>query len=138
NRVHPEDRIDAVSSMYDALANQDRIWSQEYRFLHANGSFSHVLDRAMIHRDRKGKAISMVGAMADITAGKQEEAMRHAANRRIAELASLLDKAQDAIVVRELDHTIRYWNKSAERYYGWSLGELAGKSARDMLYVDGN
>ena len=136
NRLHPEDREQAVSGMYGAVEGQDRTCNLEYRFRHADGSFSHVLDRAMIHRNGGGKAISMVGAIADITAGKAEEAMRHAANQRIGELASLLDKAQDAIIVRELDHTIRYWNKSAERHYGWTLQELAGKSVRDFLYAD--
>ncbi|RYD29598.1 MAG: GAF domain-containing protein, partial [Verrucomicrobiaceae bacterium] len=43
---------------------------------------------------------------------------RQQADARIREQASLLDKAQDAILVRDLDHVITYWNKSAERLYG--------------------
>jgi PAS domain S-box-containing protein len=51
---------------------------------------------------------------------------------RLAEQASLLDKAQDAIIVRDLDHRITYWNKSAERLYGWSAAEALGTTARDL------
>jgi PAS domain S-box-containing protein len=51
---------------------------------------------------------------------------------RLAEQASLLDKAQDAIVVRDLAHRITYWNKSAERLYGWSAVEALGMVARDL------
>jgi PAS domain S-box-containing protein len=51
---------------------------------------------------------------------------------RLAEQASLLDKAQDAIVVRDLAHRITYWNKSAERLYGWTADEMLGKVARDL------
>jgi len=61
---------------------------------------------------------------------------RQEADARIRDQASLLDKAQDAILVRELDHTITYWNKSAERLYGWSAAEAIGKKIDDLLYDD--
>ncbi|MES2659149.1 MAG: GAF domain-containing protein [Verrucomicrobiota bacterium] len=61
---------------------------------------------------------------------------RQQADARIREQASLLDKAQDAILVRSLDHTITYWNKSAERIYGWSAGEVIGRRVLDVLYQD--
>jgi diguanylate cyclase (GGDEF)-like protein/PAS domain S-box-containing protein len=136
NLIHSEDLAGTMSSLHTALAGHDRTWKGEYRFRHADGSFSDVLDRALINRNAAGKALSMIGAMTDVTAGKAEEAMRHAANQRIGELASLLDKAQDAIIVRGLDHVIQYWNKGAERFYGWTLEELAGKSVRETIYAD--
>jgi PAS domain S-box-containing protein len=55
-----------------------------------------------------------------------------AVHGRLAEQASLLDKAQDAIIVRDLAHRITYWNKSAERLYGWTAVEILGKVARDL------
>jgi PAS domain S-box-containing protein len=55
---------------------------------------------------------------------------------RITEQASLLDKAQDAILVRDLEHQIRYWNQSAERLYGWSAEEVVGRSILPLLYGD--
>ncbi len=61
---------------------------------------------------------------------------RQQADARIREQASLLDKAQDAILVRGLDHTITYWNKSAERLYGWSAAEAIGRSVAGLLYRD--
>ncbi len=54
----------------------------------------------------------------------------------IREQASLLDKARDAILVRSLDHRITFWNKSAERLYGWTAEEVAGRSVRELLYRD--
>src|SRR5207253_1342510 len=50
------------------------------------------------------------------TVVKLEQTMQDlgAVHGRLAEHASLLDKAQDAIVVRDLAHRITYWNKSAE------------------------
>ena len=61
---------------------------------------------------------------------------RQQSDARIREQASLLDKAQDAILVRDLDHTITFWNKSAERLYGWTSEEALGRSVRDLLYQE--
>ena len=51
--------------------------------------------------------------------------------------AALLDKAQDAIIVRTLSHKIIYWNKGAERLYGWSAKEALGKEITALLPADG-
>ena len=51
---------------------------------------------------------------------------RQQADAKVREQAALLDKARDAIVVRELDHRVTYWNKSAERLYGWTSREAMG------------
>ena len=64
------------------------------------------------------------------------EIERQLADARIRHQASLLDKAQDAIVVRDLDHRIIYWNKSAERLYGWSQLQALGQSMGDLLYEE--
>ncbi|MBC8001962.1 MAG: PAS domain S-box protein, partial [Opitutaceae bacterium] len=61
---------------------------------------------------------------------------RQQSDARIREQASLLDKAQDAILVRDLDHTITYWNKSAERLYGWTATEAIGRTVVELLYRD--
>lgn len=55
----------------------------------------------------------------------------------IRDQASLLEKAQDAIVVSSIDHRILFWNKSAERLYGWSREEALGMKVDKMLYERG-
>ena len=62
----------------------------------------------------------------DVTGHKEAE-------DRIREQAALLDKAQDAIFVMDLDDRIIYWNKSAERIYGWPAAEAIGKSVIELL-----
>ena len=62
------------------------------------------------------------------------ELERQEADARIRDQASLLDKAQDAILVRSIDHRILYWNKSAERLYGWRAEEVVGHSVLPLLY----
>ena len=61
---------------------------------------------------------------------------RQLADTRIRHQASLLDKAQDAILVRDLNHRIIYWNKSAENLYGWTQLQVLGQSIETLLYDD--
>jgi two-component system, cell cycle sensor histidine kinase and response regulator CckA len=67
----------------------------------------------------------------DITAHKTAEAA-------LRQQASLLDDARDAILVRSMDHTITFWNKGAERLYGWTAAEAIGQSALALLYGESN
>lgn len=56
------------------------------------------------------------------------------ANHRIQEQAALLDQANDAIMVRDMQDRIRFWNHGAERLYGWTAAEVVGQDARTLLY----
>lgn len=66
--------------------------------------------------------------------GEQEE--RRRAEARIAEQAALLDLAHDAIVVTGTDHEVVYWNKSAEKLYGWSAAESVGRGVAGLFLND--
>jgi len=55
------------------------------------------------------------------------------AGEQIAEQAAYLDKAQDAIMVRDLEGKILFWNKGAERIYGWSSQEVLGRNVLEIF-----
>jgi PAS domain S-box-containing protein len=62
---------------------------------------------------------------------------RRRAEARIREQAALLDKAQDAILVHDLEWHAQYWNPSAERLYGWTFEEMKQKNLRtEVLKTD--
>ena len=52
----------------------------------------------------------------------------------LAEQAALLDITTDAIIVQDLSNHILFWNKGAERVYGWLADEALGKNALEILY----
>jgi PAS domain S-box-containing protein len=52
------------------------------------------------------------------------------------EKTTLLDRAQDAIVVHDLEGRVLFWNKGAERIYGWTSGETIGRFLADHLYIE--
>ncbi|MGI0488249.1 GAF domain-containing protein [Pantanalinema rosaneae CENA516] len=65
-----------------------------------------------------------------------ELAERQSAEQKVHEQAALLDVATDAILVCDLDHHILFWNKGAERLYGWQKQEVRGSSVNETLYLD--
>ena len=87
-------------------------------------------------RDANGQVSMLLGISRDITERKNGEQKRREADARIREQASLLDKAHDAIMVRDMDHRVLYWNKGAERLYGWTAEEMIGHIPLDDVYDD--
>jgi len=61
---------------------------------------------------------------------------RKCAAEQIAEQAALLDEAQDAIIVRDLEGKAIFWNKGAERMYGWTRQEVLGLNVSKLLFRD--
>jgi len=46
----------------------------------------------------------------------------------LSQLAAIIESADDAIIGKTLDGIITSWNKGAEKIYGYSAGEVLGKS----------
>ena len=85
-RIHPEDRERVVQGIHDVIESGGAHWTDEYRFLEADGSYANVLDRGFLLRDVQGQALRMIGAMQDITERKRFE----------EELAAAKDAAEEA------------------------------------------
>ena len=60
---------------------------------------------------------------------------RKRAEEQITEQATFLDKAQDAIFVRDLEGKMLFWNKGSERMYGWTRQEVLSRKMDDLLYT---
>lgn len=72
--LHPEEFPAVAESLKKAMDDQEqKIWSSEYRMRQANGSFAYVEEKGYILRDRRGKAVRMIGALRDITERKLAE-----------------------------------------------------------------
>jgi PAS domain S-box-containing protein len=58
---------------------------------------------------------------------------RKRTEQKIREQAALLDVATDAIFVWDLASCILFWNKGAERLYGWQAEEVLGKTIKEIF-----
>ena len=79
--------------------------------------------------DDAGRVTHYLGVLEDVTERKAAEA-------RIREQAALLDITQDAILVLDLDRTICYWNRGAERLYGVSAADAVGRRYESIAYQE--
>ncbi|HEY1202990.1 MAG TPA: PAS domain-containing protein, partial [Niastella sp.] len=71
--VHPDDRDTVKKSVHNAIHDNDHQWSQEYRFLKADGDYANVLDRGYILHNEFGVPYRMLGSMLDLTALRKAE-----------------------------------------------------------------
>ena len=75
--------------------------------------------------------INFLQAIANVLAAaierKRDEEELAKRMETLGEQARLLDLAHDAILVRDMNGTITFWNRGAEDTYGWSREEAVGK-----------
>lgn len=84
----------------------------------------------------KQRLSRLAPAIRRAVAEARERRSRARAERQTREQAALLDKARDAICVTDMDQKILYWNRSAERLYGWSAAEAMGRNANELLFQE--
>ena len=79
--------------------------------------------------DETGKVVMLIPEGRDINDRKQAE-------QKIHEQAALLDLTTDAIIVRDLESEIQFWNQGAARIYAWQASEVIGQDLRSLLYKE--
>lgn len=77
-------------------------------------------------KSSKGEIVGASKIARDITNQKQTE-------RRLTEQARLLDLSNDAIIVRDHQDRVVYWNRGAQEMYGFSAKEALGRITHELL-----
>ncbi|WP_181017402.1 PAS domain-containing protein [Methylobacterium sp. V23] len=73
SHIHQDDRERVKAGIYAVIDGGAERWTDEYRFLRADGSYAYILDRGYVIRDTEGRAKRMIGAMLDISERKKAE-----------------------------------------------------------------
>jgi PAS domain S-box-containing protein len=125
--THPEDLNEDLEHVREMLAGKIHYYQMEKRYFHKDGHIVRVLLSVSLVRDDRNVPLHFISQVEDIT-------QRKIAEQKVAEQAALLDQARDAIIVRDMDKRVLYWNKGAERLYGWTAEEAMGREAVDLTY----
>jgi two-component system cell cycle sensor histidine kinase/response regulator CckA len=125
--IHPDDLPKALVVFQHSMSGET-MPSSELRLLANSGSYVYV-EYVTTPLLKDGKVVGNLNVVRDITERKRAEG-------KIREQAALLDKAHDAIGLRNLEQNLIYWNKGAEYLYGWTAGEVIGKNADKLLYKE--
>ena len=96
---------------------------QDGSILHADTSRSPVII--------DGKIVGTVTSIRDVSARRRTDAVPRENEARLRDLIDTLNLA--AIMVRDINGTIRFWSHGCQRLYGWSDQEAIGRSAHDLL-----
>lgn len=87
SKLHPDDRDRVIKKLEETYEGSSTVWSDEFRFLKADGTYGFFYDRAAIIRDKSGKPIHYTGSMLDITERKKAEEKTKVANDRFEMIA---------------------------------------------------
>ncbi len=113
-QIHPVDRSSVIADLTHVLQSDQHLWSAEYRFRRADGTYAYVIDHGYVLRDHHGRPYRMIGAKTDITERKQAEtldAVQLAVGLALEESASLNEAVPKIL-------------RAMCELQGWALGAL--------------
>jgi PAS domain S-box-containing protein len=107
-----------------ALAGREAVFEKELEY--ADGTRRFVSVSYVPDLDDAGSVRGFVAHVKDLTARRRvEESMRFQARQ--------LDTVEQAVIATDLEGRINYWNRYAERLYGWPADEAVGRNVLEIV-----
>ena len=94
---------------------------------------------ALLHDRAELSAIAFMNLFASLSAiviTTYLVLQNQSSNLLLLEQARLLDVTHDAIVARNMQDVVTYWNQGAEELYGWSRDEAIGQPSHQLLKTE--
>lgn len=119
-KIHPDDRARIHAGIHAAIETDVEIWTGDYRFRRADGTYASVFDRGRIVREH-GKAIRMVGSMLDLT---ERQAAEAALRQRTAQLNFTLAATGVGLWLNALPLEALDWDERTRSLFHVGAGEV--------------
>src|SRR5579885_301253 len=110
-------------SVERALAGEETVIEREVEY--PGGSLRTVRATLVPDADAGGGVRGLVVFVKDLTRRKRDEASLRFQSR-------LLDTVEQAVIATDLTGKITYWNRHAEKLYGWSAEEAVGREVMEV------
>lgn len=131
DHLHPDDKKRVQDHIaYILTRTTVTTWSDEYRFKKADGTYLHIYDRSYVMRDQNGKAIRMIGSMADVT---DLFLAREELNQSEEKYRTLIEQATDGIFVADTSGKFIVTNPAACTISQYSKEELSELTIFDIV-----
>ena len=125
----PPDRPDEEASILERIGRGERVEHFDTVRMRKNGYLIHVSVAISPITAKDGTVIGASHVARDITESAGLELAR-------SHLAAIVESSDDAIISKNLDGIVQTWNKGAERLYGYSAVEMAGRPMSLLLAPD--
>ena len=125
----PKDRHDEETEILRKIRRGDSIDHYQTVRRRKDGKLIDVSLTISPVKDADGKIVGVSKIARDITKQRRVE-------RQLAEQARLLDLSNEAILVRDAEDRIAYWNHGAAELYGYSADEALGKVTHELLRTE--
>jgi len=102
----------------------------------ADGRTIPIDDSAAPIRSDDGRMAGAIMVFRDITERRRSEDARNQRDLSARQLAAIVESSDDAIVSKDLESTIRSWNRGAEHIFGYTAAEMIGRSIRVIIPDD--
>lgn len=133
--VHPEDRT-RISDTIDRILGDKRPESLEFRIVRPDGQERHISKETEVVLDPGGDVVRLLGVICDLTEFRRAQEQLKRTACQLGEQAELLDLAHDMIFVHDMEGRIVFWNRGAERCYGWKKEEALGRLSHQLLHTE--
>jgi PAS domain S-box-containing protein len=122
---HPDDFAHTDQTAANAFIKGSSSFSQQFRGFDKFGETIWIREEVAIVCLAPGRW-QCTGVCMDVTD-------EHRLGDQLRQQAELLELSHDAIIVRNEEGEILYWNTGAEDLYGWNRKEVVGKNIHEIL-----
>jgi PAS domain S-box-containing protein len=133
--IHPEDQQVVMAAIQQAIQTKST-FELEHRVFRVDGTLGWTLSRATPMMDDQGNIVEWLGTASDVTARKQAQEKLRKSLEKLNEQALLLDLSNDAVLVRDKEDRVTYWNRGATEIYGYTREEAAGRVTHELLRTE--
>lgn len=132
NSIYPSDRTRSRRAFFEAVTYRKNL-NIEFRIVLPTGDERILHGQAeVVYDESANKPLKFIGTVQDITERKRIENELRESEERYRFQAHLLDTVEQSVIATNLDGMVIYWNQFAEKLYGWSASETAGRNIMEL------